>query len=186
MILRPCTGCRRHVANVEAACPFCGAALAVVAVAPHAAPLGRLSRAAVFASAATLAGCWTNAAPPPAQHASPPGPGGAGDSQGGTDPWANQDRASHDATSRSAPGRDAGVGHFAHAPNDAGVATVHAPADAGVATAHVPADAPPLLIHDPEDDLRNNNRRHTCSSPGPGRAPVCMPYGAPPARRRVV
>lgn len=56
--LRPCPSCRRHVAVAASACPFCTAAL------PHAeppeVPVGAFSRAAVFAGLA-LAGpaCWT-------------------------------------------------------------------------------------------------------------------------------
>jgi 5-hydroxyisourate hydrolase-like protein (transthyretin family) len=54
--LQPCPSCNRHVAD-EAACPFCGAALPASASPPATLP-GRFSRAAVFAGA-TLAGCWT-------------------------------------------------------------------------------------------------------------------------------
>jgi len=59
--LAPCPGCRRHVAD-EAACPFCGIALAPQRPSRAVAP-GRLSRAAVFAGA-TLTGCWTNSNQP--------------------------------------------------------------------------------------------------------------------------
>lgn len=48
--LRPCSGCRRHVAIGERVCPFCSAALA--AAVPRDPLLGRMSRAAVFAGAA--------------------------------------------------------------------------------------------------------------------------------------
>lgn len=48
--LRPCSGCRRHVALDERVCPFCEAPLA--AVSPKDPLLGRMSRAAVFAGAA--------------------------------------------------------------------------------------------------------------------------------------
>lgn len=57
--LRPCSSCRRHVAD-EARCPFCDAPLAPAV--PARIPHGRLSRAAIFASA-TLAGCWSSNAP---------------------------------------------------------------------------------------------------------------------------
>ena len=50
--LRPCTACDRHVAIDESSCPFCAAALAPAVPRPRI--RGRLSRAAVFASA-TLA-----------------------------------------------------------------------------------------------------------------------------------
>jgi len=55
-MLRPCPGCRRHVA-AEPACPFCGVKLPPLEP-PRATVHGRFSRAAVFAGA-TLAGCWT-------------------------------------------------------------------------------------------------------------------------------
>ena len=60
MTLRVCTACRRHFGQ-EAACPFC-AAVAPASEPRTFAPAG-VSRAAVFASA-TLAGCWTSNAPP--------------------------------------------------------------------------------------------------------------------------
>ena len=59
--LRPCPGCRRHVGD-EVACPFCGIALPA-APAARALAAGRFSRAAVFAGATLVgsgAGCWTN------------------------------------------------------------------------------------------------------------------------------
>jgi hypothetical protein len=40
------------------------------------------------------------------------------------------------------------------------------------------------------DDLPDRRQQHHggggCTSPGNGQPPVCMPYGAPPARRRLV
>ena len=54
--LRPCLGCRRHVAIDERVCPFCSTELA--AGSPRSALLGRASRAAVFAGAALVStGC---------------------------------------------------------------------------------------------------------------------------------
>ena len=53
MQLTPCGECRRHVDVSEAACPFCSAPL--TAEPARSSRLGRMSRAAVFASAA-LAG----------------------------------------------------------------------------------------------------------------------------------
>jgi hypothetical protein len=57
--LEPCPGCRRHVRVDEAACPFCGGAIAVSGGAPRTLGAGRLTRAAVFAGAAAtaIAGC---------------------------------------------------------------------------------------------------------------------------------
>ena len=59
-MLRPCPACRRHVVATELACPFCGLALSPPA--PRPIVNGRFSRAAVFAGA-TLAGCWTGNEP---------------------------------------------------------------------------------------------------------------------------
>lgn len=55
--LRPCSECQRHVAITETTCPFCRVSL--VAAEPRSLVRGRLSRAAVFASAtlATTAAC---------------------------------------------------------------------------------------------------------------------------------
>lgn len=61
MNLRPCTECRRHIADREAACPFCSAAVEGARLPVRV--LGRISRAAVFVSAV---GC-SRTAPPPAQ-----------------------------------------------------------------------------------------------------------------------
>ena len=62
--LRPCTACNRHVAIDTSSCPFCAAALAPAAPRPRI--RGRLSRAAVFASAtlATAAACGGGKAKP--------------------------------------------------------------------------------------------------------------------------
>jgi hypothetical protein len=67
MTLRACSHCRRHFA-AEPACPFCGAASA--APPPTRVTVGgRLSRAAAFAA---LAGCYTSNPPP--QYGPPPPP----------------------------------------------------------------------------------------------------------------
>jgi hypothetical protein len=114
--LRPCPACHRHVAISESACPFCTTTLA--ASEPHAVGLGRMSRAAVFATAAL-----------------------AGTACGGSKPKAD---------------------HVDHAPVQA---------DAGTPA---PADAPTPVTGP------------TGSGPGAGPNNIPMPYGAPPARRRVV
>ena len=67
MTLSPCPQCRRHVAITESTCPFCAAPLAASA-APETI-YGRWSRAAVFAG---LAGCYTSNPPP--QNPPPPPP----------------------------------------------------------------------------------------------------------------
>lgn len=62
MQLQACGQCRRHVAITEPACPFCGAALERIA---RRALIGKVTRAAVFASASASAACWSNS---PATH----------------------------------------------------------------------------------------------------------------------
>jgi len=58
MSLQPCRGCARHVRGDETVCPFCAAPVHRAETRPL---LGRVSRAAVFAGA--LGGCWTSKAP---------------------------------------------------------------------------------------------------------------------------
>ncbi len=59
--MTPCPSCRRHVR--ENTCPFCGAA--VTPVARPIVAVGRLTRSAVFAGASLASGCWVDKAPPP-------------------------------------------------------------------------------------------------------------------------
>jgi predicted amidophosphoribosyltransferase len=61
--MTPCSACARHVRHSETACPFCGAAFS--APAPRAlARIGRVTRAAVFTAA--LAACAKHDEPKPA------------------------------------------------------------------------------------------------------------------------
>jgi len=61
--LTPCPACARHVR--ERVCPFCGADVPAPAARPVLA--GRITRAAVFSA---LAGCWTGSVP--AEQTTPP------------------------------------------------------------------------------------------------------------------
>jgi hypothetical protein len=63
--LRPCPACARHVRPADDACPFCGAA--VPPATPRPQLVGKITRAAVFTA---LAGCWTNTTPAE-QHTTP-------------------------------------------------------------------------------------------------------------------
>jgi len=64
--MTPCSSCARHVRHGETACPFCGEPF--VAPAPRSVALiGRVTRAAVFSAA--LAGCAKHEQPKPAPHA---------------------------------------------------------------------------------------------------------------------
>lgn len=137
MNLRPCSGCNRHVALGETACPFCGVTLE--ATSPARDPLTRLSRAAIFvAGAAAATACWTSKSEP--QHAS----------------------ATTSTVSTTAAASDAGVASDTAVTPDASTVTQHP------------------IIEEP------HYQNHPCVSPGPGQPPVCAPYGAPPARRRIV
>ena len=60
MVLHPCNHCRRHIDRHAEVCPFCAAV--PEAVAPRAMLAGRLSRAMLFASA-TLVSCDQGAKP---------------------------------------------------------------------------------------------------------------------------
>lgn len=59
MQLQVCGECRRHVVANEIACPFCGAA--IERGTPTRARLGKVTRAAVFAS---LSACWSSSPAP--------------------------------------------------------------------------------------------------------------------------
>ncbi len=139
MGLIACTGCRRHVRASESTCPFCGAR---VDGAPRSVPLGRRSRAAIFASAATLAACGGKKQEPPASGSSAPAPTPTPTTQ----------------AADAAPTPDAALADAAPPPDAA-------PVDAGK------PDAP---VH------------HLKHVPPPHDHPIPKPYGAPPARRRVV
>ncbi|HEY5922734.1 MAG TPA: carboxypeptidase-like regulatory domain-containing protein [Kofleriaceae bacterium] len=60
--LAPCPACKRHVATHELDCPFCRRAVALRA--QHVVLTGRVSRAAMFAAALLGTGCWTESKPP--------------------------------------------------------------------------------------------------------------------------
>ena len=115
--LRPCTECRRHVSIDERVCPFCGAGLIAATPTPTRVMLGRVSRAAVFASA---------------------------------------------ALATSACGK----------PTRSNVPVPQQLPDAGM------KDAPTGTQYETPPDAQSK------AEPEP--SPVKMPYGAPPARRRVV
>jgi hypothetical protein len=217
MVLVPCLACRRHVSVDEAACPFCGGA-------PPAAPArpvlgGRMSRAAVFASA-TLASCYV--APEPQRVAPPPPPppneGYLREEQPPPPPPDDVNYAKPPAASgvirgvitddRGAP--VAGISVYLQRTGAPAVATMtnrtgeytfgnlvdgtyvvmvprddatthprHAPAPdrrpvtiANGGTMQIDIALRPIAI---QPDVKDFDRNH-----------CCKPYGAPPARRRVV
>lgn len=171
MQLVPCTQCRRHVDAGESACPFCGC---VVVERPRlASPRGKLTRAAVFSAA--LAGCNSKQEPPK------PAPAPA--QQQGSDDLEKMLDGDHHVDRPAAP-VDASVAMepvdaavMASQPVDAG-----SPLDVAVPTrghghhVRVHKEGPPPPPPPPPPDDPNNPNWH--ANP--------KPYGAPPARRRLV
>lgn len=197
MNLQPCSSCRRHVADREHACPFCGAPL-TTAPAPSAPK--RLTRAAIFASTVlAVPACWSSSAPKqtPIDNTS----AGSGSGQAADDvpsPKAGTGTiiitVVDSNTGNAVPGRWVRlVG--GQSPANQQVAT---DADGNATFANVPPGTYQAQSHD-------GNPRHSPSSltvrvepdevsqqtmtvsiPTYNSHNVPMPYGAPPARRRIV
>jgi hypothetical protein len=127
--LQPCPSCRRHVA--ERVCRFCGHE---VVPATRELPTGRMSRAAVFASALAIGAC------------------------GGT----------------KKPAQD----------------PAHVEDDERHVQNHPCIEPDPARITELEkqrDEAKTDEERKALEQKlQTAREPVCMPYGAPPARRRIV
>ncbi len=189
MSLDPCASCRRHVAAHERECPFCGAARTTVSI--RATPLaGRLSRAAVFAG---LPACWmgnespqrqTPPQPPPVDEkhvdGEPPGDGaalsGVVTDNGTRMPLANAKVELRDGNGLVAATTTDERGHYEFrsvAPGDYQLVTVLSTYDAGGSTQQ------PVSVRDVPTLL-------DVAMPVYRRAPSAKPYGAPPARRRIV
>jgi hypothetical protein len=128
--LVPCPSCARHVRATERACPFCRTALSA-AIAAKAIPgsAQRLSRAAAFTFAASLAatGCSSDATPAP--DAAAVDSGAATDSGATTDTGARADTGT--ATDAGFPTDDGGfLAMYGGPPRDSG-ADSGAPDDNG-------------------------------------------------------
>ncbi|MCX5743727.1 MAG: carboxypeptidase-like regulatory domain-containing protein [Proteobacteria bacterium] len=194
--LHPCPSCRRHVGG-EAACPFCGGALSPVPSRTIA--HGRFSRAAVFAGATTLAGCWT--APEPT-HAQPPDPHSTETHEAKVDP---QDTTPPSTTTGQVEGvvtDDAGqvvAGIEVWLQGGNGQQATQTDQRGHYLFRDVPPGPIEILVR------TSNNPRHSpfrasativvgqtqranvaVSYPRSNPSNIPMPYGAPPARRRVV
>jgi hypothetical protein len=215
MQLQPCDRCHRHVAVTAPSCPFCGShrAPGLARLVEHA---GRLSRAAVFAglaactsnppphniqqqpppppppdaTTATVTNTTTFAQPPPDGGQAQPRDGGQVQATGvGSIEGIVKRRgrpASGEAVTLS-PGGQRTVtdakGHYAFTnlpPGNYSLLTTsyddnphHPPPPAQPVTVRPDAAAHvDLTIYEPVPDIDNG--------------PCCKPYGAPPARRRVV
>lgn len=230
MLLRACLSCRRHVAIVAAACPFCRVALEAAATRPTVGA-GRLSRAAVFAGTLSATAC-SGTAPqpaPPVRSAPDAGPNTIAmaapvDAQP-IDSGVPVDAGPADAPANPAPPADAAVQAVAPVGNAklrgrvlvsgkrtplpgvtvtlqsaTRVARITTTDRAGrYAFDKVIADDYELKV-DPDTNggygmvqavivtlkARQAKTQDVLVVPVPIRAPIPMPYGAPPARHRTV
>lgn len=208
MDLQPCSKCRRHVSVDERACPFCDA-LTMPIAARSTLLVGRLSRAAVFAGATLAGACYTN---PPAQQ-SPPPPPPPDDTrqvqQQDAPPPPDGTFAKPPAGTSSIRGvvvdasgapqmnvvvrlvgkvpeqtaRTDANGNYAFANVEPGTyqLAVPDPANGGQQVRTVTVQAGAVVTTNVQlspPDWRQNRGRDN--------GPCCKPYGAPPARRRVV
>jgi hypothetical protein len=175
MELVPCNVCRRHVSVGETTCPFCAAAVPAQR-ARRFAPRGRITRAAVFSAA--LVGCESKqTAPTPV-----PAP-----QQQGSDDLEKMLDGDHHVVDRPAPATDAAVAadatEIAAGAIDAGV-----PADAGVDEKAL-AEKREKQRKAKERRLREERERKQLEDQVVRERDwhnIAKPYGAPPARRRVV
>ena len=158
--LAPCPGCRRHVVVGERSCPFCAHALPPLR-AQRVSLTGRVSRAAVFAAVAACSKDKPKPPPPPPAH-------GSDDLEKMLD---DQPRA---AEHPDAVASDAAIAIDAPALADAGVDA--APPDAGVKKKK----------HRVQQQQHDDGQ--LVAPPPPPWDPnnIPKPYGAPPARRRIV
>lgn len=192
MQLHVCVQCRRHVDVNERTCPFCRAELAIPA--PRVAlPVARLSRATVFAGAALAGACWTSSAP-----------------RTTTVEDKTHERVEEPTPKPVAPGTIRGVlrdlttrAVLANTPvtlhTDDGMQRRSVTDDRGE---YVFTDLPPgtyIIAYDPMHPRQSPTLIQVTLADGVGQradlevyvpssdpGPCCKPYGAPPARRRVV
>jgi hypothetical protein len=208
MNLQPCTSCQRHVEVGVSACPFCGAA-------PRASRstvrtmLGRVSRAAVFASAAACGSSTPHAGPPPPP---PPPPDPVVVHKFATAPPPAEGKASVrgfvtldgrpltglTVTARAQDGTTVQAttgsnGEYELVDLAPGSWTLSLPDDVydPYRYSRRPQEGPLMVPADVVQLDVGENERHdiglsTPLPPEPDRGPCCKPYGAPPARRRVV
>ena len=191
-MLIPCAECRRHVRASDPACPFCGAA--VEAAPPRTSLVGRFSRAAVFAG---LASC-TPKTPPQDVH------------QQQQQPPPNETYVEDRAYAKPPSGEETGTvrgivrSHTGHPTPGMRlqIEGVFKTSDANGAYEFTGlAPGRHQLIYESGHDRRQGeqftwieikpgmitNRDLALSPPEPpDTGPCCKPYGAPPARKRIV
>jgi len=189
MRLRPCEQCRRHVTVSESRCPFCGDVLALDGPG-LVVPLGRLSRAAVFAGATLAGACWTSSSAPretPIEHElvetkpSPPTPGTI------------RGVVRNGANGQPLPGftiiLQLDSGEIRYATSDQqGVYTFVNVAPGTYALSYQTNTRQGLAVSGQVTLGADAGAQQDVSVtfPEPDRGPCCKPYGAPPARRRIV
>jgi len=203
--LAPCPACRRHVAD-ELTCPFCATPLAIKPTVRPTLP-GRFSRAAVFAGA-TLVGCSSGSssnepAPPPARPVvradAPPAPPPLPDAPTRArvvgrkltfsgHPLKDSEVALVDPNAPTGAGKgSAGSGGSASTPGRWVVRTDH---DGNFAFEDIePGDyllESPGAQHAIHLETGTNHVDFVMPKPPEVHRAVNMPYGAPPARYRIV
>jgi len=189
MLLRVCVHCRRHVGVSESACPFCRAELVAARPRPTVAA-ARLGRAAIFAGATVASACWTSSSSGPrdttVEHKTvepkagpiPPGTirGVVRDGNGAYMPNFPVTLQSESGTSLHATSDQHGEFEFRGV--EPGNYTVYY-------QPNNPRQSPAMTavtLH-PEQGERADLVVYPAP---PDRGPCCKPYGAPPARRRIV
>ena len=189
MVLRVCVQCRRHVGVSEILCPFCNAELVAAAPRPQRSAT-RLGRAAIFAGATVASACWTSSSAKDThdtiehkQVVTQPGPvppgtirGVVRDGNGASIP--NYEVALQAESGAIVQGTTDANGEFEFRGLEPGNYTVMGQKN------HPRQGAPmaPVTLH-PEQ----GERVDLVAYPEPvDQGPCCKPYGAPPARRRIV
>jgi hypothetical protein len=182
--------CRRHVGVREAACPFCRVALGAAAPRPTSTAT-RLGRAAIFAGA-TLTACWTGSSPrkdDTIEHKQ----GVVEQKPGAIPPGTIRGTLRNAANGQPLSGyqiilvSDSGQSQTAVTdPNGEYAFTGLQPANYTVSyepkNPHQDSAEHPITLQ-PEAGERADL---SILIPPPDRGPCCKPYGAPPARRRIV
>ena len=197
-MLSPCPQCRRHVRSSERTCPFCGRAIDPPARSPSSLA-GRFSRAAVFAG---LASCYTT--PPPQEVHQPPPPPPDERRQEQPPPDPDQQYAKPPITAngaiRGTVRDDSGRLMPRFRLQLSGSRTTTTDANGVFTFDDLPPGRYQVEYGTPYGGRRGPEYTDAVVKAGevsrvdiqlpppppPDRGPCCKPYGAPPARRRIV
>lgn len=187
MDLVPCVHCKRHVGVTETACPFCATSLPPQR--SQFAFAARLTRAAIFSAAAVTAGACkdsskSSAALQPTAGSAAPGSAAGSGSADDLEKMLDADGRTVDHPAPVAADAGADGDAAVAAATDAGV-----PGDAGIDEAKrkeiIREKRVDRDLQDKDEDVRRRHQREL------ERQKIKIqvnnkPYGAPPARRRVV